>query len=218
MSETDRERWNRKFRERGRATHQPSSFILSLDPLLPQSGRALDVGGGSGRHAIWLAQRGLDVTLADISNVGLELAREDAETAGVSLSLRAIDLEIEPLPEGPWDVIVDFHFLWRPLFPHFFRELAIGGMLAICHQTRRNLERHATPRLEYLLEDGELPGLLGELRIVSYDERWHDEGRHEARLLAIKPERRRGRRGSPATHAAQRTPHSPDVSGDRPLS
>ena len=184
MSERDREKWDRKYAERGRASREPSAFLLSLDAVLPRSGRALDVGGGSGRHAIWLARRGLDVTIADVSDVGLELAGQDAEAAGVTLSLVQTDLETEPLPAGPWDLIVDFHFLLRPLFPAFARELSPGGTLVFCHQTRRNLERHEKPPAAFLLDDGELPSLIAGLDIVSYDERWHDEGRHEARLVA----------------------------------
>jgi methylase of polypeptide subunit release factors len=85
VSERDREKWDQKYTERGRATRETSAFLQSLDAVLPRSGRALDVGGGSGRHAIWLAGRGLDVTIADVSEVGLKLARDDAAAAGVAL-------------------------------------------------------------------------------------------------------------------------------------
>jgi tellurite methyltransferase len=184
MSAEDRDKWNRRYREQGRYAERPAPFLLSLDSELPRSGRALDVAGGNGRHAIWLAERGLDVTLADVSEAGLELARRDAATAGVSLSTAVVDLETEPLPAGPWDLIVDFHFLRRELFPQYLRALAPGGMLVFCHQTMKNLERHAKPPRGFLLEDGELPSLLAGFDIVRYDERWQDEGRHEARAIA----------------------------------
>jgi SAM-dependent methyltransferase len=187
VSEIDREKWDRKYAERGRATREPSAFLVSLDSLLPRSGRALDVAGGCGRHAIWLARRGLDVTLADVSAVGLDLARADANEAGVTLSYCQVDLEREPLLAGPWHVIVDFHFLLRGLFPSLAQELAVGGVLVFCHQTRTNLQRHAKPPEAFLLEDGELPGLVTGLEVVRYDERWHEEGRHEARLIAVRP-------------------------------
>ena len=38
--------------------------------------RVLDVGGGAGRYSIWLADRGYDVTLVDLSETQRELARE----------------------------------------------------------------------------------------------------------------------------------------------
>ncbi|MFH5799109.1 class I SAM-dependent methyltransferase [Haladaptatus sp. CMAA 1911] len=49
-----------------------------LDRYLPDSGRVLDVGGASGRYALWLAEREYDVTLVDVSETQVELARENA--------------------------------------------------------------------------------------------------------------------------------------------
>ena len=84
--------------------------------MLPTRGRALDIAGGAGANAVWLASQGWDVTLADISPVGLAVADEHARSAGVVLRTLEIDLEREPFPPGPWDLIVCVRFLWRPLF------------------------------------------------------------------------------------------------------
>ena len=83
MAEADRRKWDARYRERGAGLREPSGFLDALDDLLPRRGRALDVAGGTGRHALWLARRGLDVTLADISGVALEVAREEAGRAGL---------------------------------------------------------------------------------------------------------------------------------------
>jgi SAM-dependent methyltransferase len=192
MSENERIRWNARYRERGLSTVEPASFLLSLDPLLPRQGRALDVAGGAGRHAIWLATRGLDVTLVDISEVGVALAAAQAAEVGVSLHTIVSDLESNPLPAGPWHVIVDFHYLYRPLFAHFARELAPGGYLVFCQPTMSNLQRHSRPGADFLLGDGELPGLISDLEapgleIIDYREGWLSEGRHEACLVARRP-------------------------------
>lgn len=53
--------------------------------LPPTPASLLDIGGGPGRYAITLSARGYDVTLADISRPELELAREKAAEAGVTL-------------------------------------------------------------------------------------------------------------------------------------
>lgn len=50
----DREKWNARYREEGPPS-PPSPFLVGLDDLLPRRGRALDVAGGTGRHALWLA-------------------------------------------------------------------------------------------------------------------------------------------------------------------
>lgn len=187
MSAEERQKWDARYRERGAATRAPAGFLVAVSDLLPRSGRALDVGGGSGRNALWLARRGLEVTVADISAVGLALARDHARDAGVSVQTWCADLEAEPLPPGPWDVILDFHFLLRPLLPRFADALAPGGCLVFAHPTARNLLHHPRPGPAYLLENRELPGLVQGLAPILYREGWNEEGRHEAELVARRP-------------------------------
>ncbi len=88
---------------------------------------------------------------------------------------------------GPWDLVLCFHYLQRSLFPPIAAALAPGGLLVFCHQTRTNLERHPRPGPEYLLDEGEAPRLAAGLDIVSHSEGWHEEGRHEAHLVARRP-------------------------------
>ncbi len=184
MAESDRRKWDARYRERRGPLSPPCPFLVSLDAILPRQGRALDVAGGDGRNALWLAQRGLDVTLTDISDVALGLARQHADAAGCSLHTQLRDLEVEGLPAGPWALIVCCHFLWRPLFEPISATLERNGLLVVVHPTRSNLQRHERPGPAYLLEDGEIPRLVEGLEIVRYDEGWTDEGRHLARLVA----------------------------------
>ena len=78
MAEADRRRWDARYRAHKPGLRQPSGSLVALADLMPQGGRALDVAGGTGRHALWLARRGLDVTLADLSGVAMELAWREA--------------------------------------------------------------------------------------------------------------------------------------------
>jgi tellurite methyltransferase len=183
MSEQDRRKWNTRYQERT-GMLEPSAFLRTLADRLPRGGRALDVAGGAGQDALWLARRGLDVTLVDLSDVALERAAQAAREAGVTLQLQRLDLETEPLPPGPYDVVLCLNYLWRPLFAEFPKVLAPGGLLLFAQPTRSNLRRHPHPSARFLLEDGELPRLIQGLEVVSYTEGWTDEERHEARLVA----------------------------------
>jgi tellurite methyltransferase len=180
VSAEDRARWEARYQQET-AIGPPSPFLVALDGDLPQAGRALDVAGGSGGNARWLAARGLDVTLVDISARALALAR----SSGVPLTVAELDLDRDPLPAGPFDLVVCVHYLDRALFASFASVLRPGGLLVFVQPTRTNLTRHPHPSARFLLDDGELPHLLQGLEIVRYDEGWFpDDGRHEARLLA----------------------------------
>jgi 2-polyprenyl-3-methyl-5-hydroxy-6-metoxy-1,4-benzoquinol methylase len=60
--------------------------LRALDEFLPRAPAAiLDIGGGPGRYAIALGERGYTVTLADLSRANLDFARERAAEADVTL-------------------------------------------------------------------------------------------------------------------------------------
>lgn len=186
MTSSHRERWEGRDTA-GWSAGPPSPFLLALADRLPRRGRALDVAGGTGRHALWLARRGLRVTLVDVAPAALARAQAAAQRAGLALHTVATDLAKDPPPPGPWDVILNVHVLRRRLFRLYPRLLAPGGHLLVEHPTRRSLRGRAPPRPEHLLEPGELPALADDLEILHHEEGWTPAGRHEARLLARKP-------------------------------
>jgi len=182
MSATDREKWNAKHAAET-PPREPSAVLVGMSHWLPTSGRALDLAGGGGRHAIWLAQRGLDVTLADISHVALSIARQRAAEAGVALRTLETDVEEGEFPAGPWDLILTVCYFRRSLFDVFPTVLAPGGTLAIVQPTESNLLKHPKPPRDYLLDDGELPRLVKGLEVVYYEEGWLADGRHDAAFV-----------------------------------
>ncbi len=187
MAQADKKKWDAKYTGReGSGQHDP--WLDTIAHLLPDKGAALDVAGGAGRNALWMARRGLRVTLTDISTVGMEIALGQASREGLSLSLLAADLDSDPLSEGPWDIVMCLNFLDRRLFGDFKRLLAPGGVLVFAQPTLSNLQRHKHPSERYLLQDGELPELVQGLDIRLYEEGWADSGRYEARVVARKGE------------------------------
>jgi tellurite methyltransferase len=191
MSTADRQKWDAKYADSANAPREPSAVLVALAPYLPTSGAALDVAGGGGRNAIWLAQRGLDVTIVDISRVGLQIAQQRAAEAGVNIETLEIDLELSRLEAVSFDLIVSVCYLHRPLFAEYRRLLAPQGILTVIQPTKRNLERNEKPPAAYLLDEGELPRLARGLEIVQYEEGWLADGRHDAVLVA----RKRAERG-----------------------
>jgi SAM-dependent methyltransferase len=132
---------------------------------------------------VWLAARGLRVTLVDIAEAALERAATAAAAAGLALETQQLDLDSEPLPPGPYDLITCFNFLDRRLFPAIRERLNPGGVFVYAQPTCKNLERNAHPSARFLLDEEELPGLVSGLEIVRHEEGWWAD-RHEARLVA----------------------------------
>lgn len=194
MPAADREKWNQKYSDPDFAPRKPSPVLLSLaDWLPPQRGRALDIAGGCGRHSIWLAQQGFDVTLADVSPVGLQVARERAAAAGVTINTIEHDLEQQGLPEDPWDLIVSICFLWKPTPLLIHDALAPGGVFVMIQPTTTNLERHEKPPRDFLLQPGELsnrftPADCAEhgLKLCHLAEGWTADDLHDAVLVVMR--------------------------------
>ncbi|MBM4002297.1 MAG: class I SAM-dependent methyltransferase [Planctomycetes bacterium] len=184
MAQSDRERWDANYRAGSHHEHQPSAVLVGLLPYFAAPGRALDIGGGLGRHAIWLAEQGWKVTLVDVSEVGLAIARERSANRSVILDFVERDLETEPLPGANWDLLLCFHFLHRPIVQSARRYLAPGGRLVVVQPTITNLERNARPPSRFLLQPGELHALITDLHLLHYQEAWTSEDRHEAILVA----------------------------------
>jgi SAM-dependent methyltransferase len=127
------------------------------------------------------------VTLSDVAEEGLVIAEGRARKLGVPLTTLRWNVETEGIPPGSWDLVLCVHFLFRPVFSLLSEALAPGGLFAICHPTRSNLERNSRPSQRFLLEDGEVLGLLpADFEVLFYQEGWNED-RHEAWLVVRKP-------------------------------
>lgn len=134
---------------------------------LPPGARVLDLGGGPGRYALWLAERGHRVTLADLSPALLALARAKV-AAAVAGGLVEEIVEADARDRSRWaDGAFDAALALGPFYhlpdpadreraaAELARVLRPGGLAFVALMPRYALLRRA-------LEDGvfvsELPG------------------------------------------------------------
>lgn len=163
----------------------PSSWLLECADLLPRGGRALDVACGRGRHALLLASAGYDVTACDRDAQALDELRRVAARLELEVTAEQLDLETGAVDLGAarFALIVVVHYLHRPLFPALARALAPGGVLIYETFTRAQALRGRPKQAAFLLEPGELPGLVAPLRVLRAREGQHD-GRDVAGVAA----------------------------------
>lgn len=86
------ERWNRRYSAREliwsiEANRTVQAELADLSP-----GKALDLGCGEGRNALWLAEQGWQVTAVDFSSVALAKARRIADHRGLTVEWVEADL------------------------------------------------------------------------------------------------------------------------------
>jgi 2-polyprenyl-3-methyl-5-hydroxy-6-metoxy-1,4-benzoquinol methylase len=139
-----REDWNARYAQKGLLwTAEPNRlFAAEIGELEP--GRALDVGCGEGRNAVWLAERGWSVTAVDFSDVALAKAGELAARRGVDVEWVPADvLDYEPEPEA-FDLVAVLYLQ----LPHVeltrviraaVQALAPGGTLVVLGHDSTNL-------------------------------------------------------------------------------
>ena len=179
---TPREMWDRRYAEQGFAYGtEPNDFLREVAERLPRAGRVLCLAEGEGRNAVFLAERGHDVTAMDLSPIGLEKAERLAKQRGVSLRTEAADLASYVIEEGAWSAIVAIWMhLPQPLRARVHqaaaRGLAPGGALVIEAYTPRQLEKRTggPPDVALLVEPDDLRTELAGLDIALLEERERD--------------------------------------------
>jgi SAM-dependent methyltransferase len=125
-----------------------------LQPHLPSSGRVLDIGGGPGRYAAWLAAQGLRPTLADLSANLLDLAREHTAELDEIVQADVRDLRRWPddtfaatLALGPFYHLPDPADRQRAL-AEVVRVTVPGGLIAIALMPRWALLRRTLSKAD----------------------------------------------------------------------
>ena len=105
------------------------------------TGRALDLGAGEGRHSVWLAALGWQVTAVDFSVTGIERGRIGGEEVGVQVDWVVADARTWEPPAGVrFDlVLVAYLHLSQDILTRAARWLAPGGALVVIGHALRNL-------------------------------------------------------------------------------
>jgi SAM-dependent methyltransferase len=148
-------------------TAEANRFVVEeLAELVP--GRALDLGTGEGRNAIWLAERGWRVTAVDFSAGGLAKAAKLAEKTGVQW----VEADLRVYRPGPaaYDlVLIAYIHLLPDEFGALLRTAASalvpgGTLLVVGHDVDNIAHGHGGPQDPRILHRAQdvvagLPGL-----------------------------------------------------------
>lgn len=135
--QAERERWNAVYREPNGAPTQPNQLLVDTVAGRP-AGRALDIGTGQGRNALFLASKGWRVTGIDISDEGLRQAREAAAARG--LTIETVDADVASWDYGvdQWDLAALIYMDCDPKLVGSLRKSLKPGGLVVSERFHRD--------------------------------------------------------------------------------
>ena len=172
--------WDQHYADAANLDFAADPLLVHAADLLPP-GRALDIACGAGRHALHLAALGWSVTAVDRSAVAMSVLRQRA--AGLPIDARVADLEsgaFTPEREA-YDLVCDFFYLQRDLFPALRDAVRPGGAFAGA------IHLAAPGQHGFVLQPGELRDFFAGWKVLYYSEAARTAGsRPAARILARK--------------------------------
>jgi SAM-dependent methyltransferase len=187
------ERWNRFFSDPQASFNKQPNALMVKTVHGKKPGKALDIGMGQGRNALYLAQQGWDVTGVDISEVGINLARKRAAEAGCKLNAVLARFQDFDVGRSRWDLIVGMyvHGLITEHSERIIQGLKPNGMLVVEGFHRDVMEDlpHRTMPLGYTTNALFIP--FRELRIKFYEDTFgypdfSDRTGPVVRMIAVK--------------------------------
>jgi len=128
--------WEERYRsgESGKEESPTILLVETIQGLAP--GTAIDLACGSGRNALYLAERGWNVTAVDGSDTAIRLVQQRAAARGLHVPTQVADLaapEFTLLPET-FDLILVAYYLQRDLFTKVKASVRPRGVVvAIVH-------------------------------------------------------------------------------------
>ncbi len=165
-------RWDQRYAQRDRLWSAEPNVTVGEVVGSMAPGRAIDLGAGEGRHALWLARNGWQVTAVDFSSVGIERARAQPGADGVDWVVEDVRGWSPPAGETYDLVLVVYLHLPDDVFRRATTWIGAGGALVVVGHALRNLRDGVggprDPRLLYTEEL--LRAAAGELHIEQLGE------------------------------------------------
>ncbi|MBI3693763.1 MAG: methyltransferase domain-containing protein [Acidobacteria bacterium] len=180
------DRWNRILTAPAPTFNtKPNGFLVEMTKRL-RAGKALDVGMGQGRNAIYLAQQGWDVTGFDPAEKAVASAQEQARRLGVKLTALALRDDQFEFGKEQWDLIVLSYVGVRGLLPRLYEALRPGGLVVV-EAFHRDATKAASIGGGVVFDTNELLRLFERFRIVHYEdtEDIGDFGQRNTRLVRL---------------------------------
>ena len=164
----------------------PSKFLSQSYQFIPFGSSVLDLGMGEGRNAVFLAQKGYQITGVDLSNIAVKKAQLLAKEFGVKIKTIVANLQDYEFPENSFDSIICFYWVDRKMLKRIHKWLKPGGVIIYEGYTLKHRAQEKEPDpVSYYLEEAELLKLFKDYKILKFEEANHQD-EFRSSIIAIK--------------------------------
>jgi ubiquinone/menaquinone biosynthesis C-methylase UbiE len=166
--------WDRIYKQYGKFVEEPEEGLEKIVEVFREHGvkRVLDLGCGTGRHSVFLAEHGFEVCGIDISETGIRIAEEWLKAKNLHADLRTGSF-YEPLPydDGSFDAVVSIRVIHhariediRKAVKEMERVLKLNGLVFVTVRKRvskrRRLKFKKLDSRTYVPLEGDEKGLV----------------------------------------------------------
>jgi tellurite methyltransferase len=151
-----------------------------------KKGRAFVPAMGEGRNAIYLAKNGFTVDGADLSQVAVDHAMDEAKSQHVSIKGIVADLTAYHYPENYYDLVMVSLFYIPELIPKFKKSIKHGGYILFYEKREVEKPTSAMSPDDFLVKSEVLKNALKDFEIKVFKE-YKDHGVDVVGVLARRP-------------------------------
>jgi len=139
--------WDEIYSKQGVVQSQVLPPVKDFADLLSENNikNVLDLGCGTGRNTIYLAQRGFKVTATDISKTGLSMTKKKAQKLGYEIKTTCHDMRNMPFKDASFDAIlcswVSGHGTHEDMVAHaneMLRVVKPGGLIFVDYPSKED--------------------------------------------------------------------------------
>jgi len=178
--------WEERYAQADSLDFTPSPLLVEVAEMT-KPGRALDLASGHGRNASYLARLGWSVVAVDASRAAIQIVQGRSAAAQHSVeacvaNLESAEFAIEP---SGYDLICDFFYLQRNLFPQIRAGVRPGGIFVAEIHVRDDSAKDGPRSPGFVLEAGELRREFSAWKLLFYSEAVQPgNSRATARIIA----------------------------------
>lgn len=157
---SDKDKWNARYEKKHSISPSTPEFIIDSVPFM-QAGSVLDVASGDGASALYLAEKGFEVTAIDVSDIALQRLQGFANDANSLIKTKVVDLDdhdaLTELPKFD-NITVTFYKPSAEQWLSIVSCLKTDGVLLMSTFNMKHHEKTHFPK-RFCLQAGELKSL-----------------------------------------------------------